>query len=182
MSSEPSNLPRLFNPDKSKSRKVPRKEKIVMAILDPNFQLTDGDVRYKNLLIQTAAIMSEYPVLADQVKFVQEISDFARYWCYQVIKDTQYVFGQISTVNKTYLRNAQRERLIKTIEILSNRPKPDWAVIAKYEELLMKLYDLSKHIDGKDEPDEKQSYVIPVVSFTSDPSALLEAEDIDEEE
>lgn len=184
MSKEQLELPRLYNPDDAKKRSVPRNDKIIKSIIDPNFKLLPKDEEYKKILIQAFAIMSEYPVMSDQVKFIMQISDFNREWCYSVIKDAQHVFGNLSSVNKTYLRNAQRERIIRTIEVLKQRPKPDYALIAKYEELLMKLYDLGKHIDGRDQStDEKENYEIPSVTFTSDPNALIEdAKIVDEEE
>lgn len=183
MSTGLSKLQRLFNPDQARSRKVPRREKIVMGILDPEFPLSDEDEEYKSILIQAFSIMSTYPLMADQVKMIQEISDYSRAWCYNIISDAQYVFGQISTVNKTYLRNAQRERILKAITLMTNAKKPDYFTIAKYEEILMKLYNLPHHIDGKDDAvDEKETYVIPVIEFTDDPAALMSNAEIDEEE
>ena len=130
MSKEQLELPRLYNPDLAKKRNVNRNDKIIMSILDPKFKLVPKDEEYKKILIQAFAIMSEYPVLSDQVKMIMQVSDFNREWCYTVIRDAQHVFGNLASVNKTYLRNAQRERIIRTIEVLKQRPKPDYAVIA----------------------------------------------------
>ena len=166
---------------------MPRREKVLMGILDPKFPLLPKDKEYKNLLVQTFAIMSEYPLMGDQVKMVQAISTYCRDHAYTIIKDAQYVFGNISSVNKTYLRNAQRERINLYIQKLttyedekSGKIVPiipsdkDLLSLAKFEELLMKLYNLPNHIDGNDDPEEKESLVIPSITFTSDPKALIE--------
>jgi hypothetical protein len=153
-----------------------------MALLDDKLELDRDDEAYKNTIVQAFAIMSEYPVLRKQVKLIGQLDGgHSMATCYKIVRDAQYIFGNIHVTNRLYLKNAQRERLLKIIEKLRKAPKIDYTLILKAEELLMKLDDLPKALPGA-EKSEEEVYVIPPVEFTSDPMALIEEAHVDEEE
>lgn len=166
------------------SRKTPRVEKILMAMQDEKLELKPEDEDYKNLLVRAFTIMSEYPVLQKQVKMLIA-TGCSQAHAYNVIKDAQYVFGNIYKVNIDYQRNARREWLLKIIEKLKKEKPKDWYKLSlEANKQLIELDNLKK-ANQQSLDDELEDLTIPIVEFTSDPQALISPAEIvehDEEE
>jgi hypothetical protein len=151
-----------------------------MAMQDPNLQLKPEDEEYKNLLVRAFTIMSEYPILQKQVKLLIA-TGISQAHAYNVIRDAQYVFGNIYKVNVDYQRNARREWLLKIIEKLKKDKPKDWIKLSlEANKQLIELDNLKK-AKNQEIMDESEDLTIPSVEFTSDPQALISPAEIVED-
>jgi hypothetical protein len=167
-----------------------RVERIYMHLIDPHrYQLKPNEEKYLTMVQQAFSIIVDNPsrhearrIILDKV--VKPITDSRRgnrnyISGIQLIRDAENIFGRFEDINKRLQRGIMRDRITLRLTKLYEKAEEGEEVdkfIAKYEEVLMKLDRLDEIIDL-----ETVDTTIPELNLTMDPSALLDAEEIDYE-
>lgn len=159
---------RLFNHATFNAKSTPRREKVLMALQEPDkLKLSEDDERYKDILVQAFTIMSKpNRSLAKCVRMLSQVCGISERNCYGYINDATYVFGNVIDINRQFLKTQRREALYKIIKKLEDAPKPDYKLILEANKLLIALDDLPKALPQA-ESEELQDLTIPVITFTS---------------
>ena len=173
---------RIHNHQVFASKFTPRRDKILMAMQEPDkLQLKPDDEEYRNLLVQAFSIMSEPNRSTSKIIRLIVALGVSEKHAYNVLKDAQYVFGNSMEVNRLFLKAQRREYLYKVIRKLEDAPKPDYKLILEANKQLIMLDDLPTAHPGAQE-DDIEDLTIPSIYFTSDFNALIEEAEISEEE
>lgn len=178
---------RTQNHELFRKKSTPRRDKIIMAMQDPeNLILSEDLEKYKQDCLQAFTIMSRHnQALKKTVNMVCEATGCCLVKAYVVINDASYIFGDIINVDKMFMKAQQRERLNSIIRKLKEAVKPDYKLILEAEKLLMQLDELHKAVRQVD-TDELVDLTIPAISFTDNPDTMIQDVDFeainDEEE
>lgn len=159
---------RLFNHAQFKAKSTPRREKVLMAMQEPDkLKLSADDEAYKDILVQAFTIMSKpNRSLAKCVSMLSQVTGVSIRNCYGYINDATYVFGNVIDINRQFLKTQRREALFKILKKLEEAPKPDYKLILEANKLLILLDDLPRALP-QGESEELQDLTIPVIELTS---------------
>jgi hypothetical protein len=181
----PANLfdPKLF-------KKGDRVERMYMHLVQPRrYQLKPDEQTYLNMCTQAFGIICDNPSRREARRLIKEQvleevraerGDPHYASVIQVMRDAEALYGRFEQINRRIQRGIIRERISVRLQQLYREAaegEADDKAIGKYEELLIKLDKLDEIID-----EEGIDTTIPALEFTQDPTALLEAEDIEYEE
>lgn len=177
--------------DNKAFRKGTRVERMYMHLVDPwKYQLKSHEDRYLQLCQRAFVIICENPSRREARRLILEtvlepITDSRsgnrnNVSGIQLMRDAEDLFGRFETINKKIQRGIVRERISLRLQQLYQEADEGDAndkAIAKYEELLIGLDRLNEIVD-----DEVADMSLPELHFTTDPAALLDAEDAEYEE
>lgn len=159
---------RIFNHAAFVSQSTPRREKVLMAMQEPDkLKLSEADEVYRDILVQAFTIMSKpNRSLAKCVNMLSKVTGVSIRNCYGYFNDATYVFGNVIDINRQFLKTQRREALYKIIKKLEEAPKPDYKLILEANKLLIALDDLPRALP-QGESEELQDLTIPVIELTS---------------
>lgn len=177
--------------DNKAFRKGTRVERMYMHLIDPwRYQLKDHEDRYLQLCQRAFVIICENPSRREARRLILEvvlepISDSRKgnrnnISGIQLMRDAEELFGRFESINKWVQRGIIRERIslrLQTLYAEAELGEANDKAIAKYEELLIGLDRLNEIID-----EDGIDLSLPELKFTTDPAALLDAEDAEYEE
>lgn len=177
--------------DRDAFRKGDRIERVYMHLIDPHrYKLKANEEVYLQMVQEAFAIIVANPSRHEARRLivqnvVKPISDSRqgnrnKISGIQLMKDAENIFGRFEDINKRLQRGLMRDRITLRLNKLYQAADAGEEVdkfIAKYEEVLMKLDRLDEIIDM-----DQVDTTIPELDLTTDPSALLQAEDIDYED
>lgn len=159
---------RIFNHAALMAKSTPRREKVLMALQEPDkLRLSADDEAYRDILVQAFTIMSKpNRSLAKCVNMLSKVTGVSIRNCYGYFNDATYVFGNVIDINRQFLKTQRREALYKIIKKLEESPKPDYKLILEANKLLISLDDLPRALP-QGESEDLQDLTIPVIEFTS---------------
>lgn len=141
--------------------------KIFISLVQPGkFVLNDRDETYLERLRQVWAIMVEQNTQRDRIKLISEAVQINERSVRDLMRDAQYLFGDILQVDSEFEKALLAERLW----ILHDKARDDgdYETAGKMLERIIKL----KGYDREDGGIKREDLVLPEITFTNNPKAL----------
>lgn len=144
--------------------------KIFISLVQPGkFTLSDRDETYLDRLRQVWAIMVEQNVQRDRIKLISEAVEINERSVRDLMRDAQYLFGDILQVDSEFEKAILAERLWILHDKASEAE--DYETAGKMLERIIKL----KGYDREDGGIKREDLNLPEITFTDNPKALTES-------